>query len=106
MMFSLVLLQLEENEMSSKNNRTVAIINSPEDCQTLKDSVPNILREVNELINKGFIVIDDKEIQLEFFLGGDLKFLLIIMGLNSASSNYACLWCKVHKHSTWAQVSL
>ena len=101
MMFSLVLLQLEENVMSSKNNRTVAIINGPEDYQTLKDSLPNFLREVNELINKGFIVIDDKEIQLEFFLGGDLKFLLMIMGLNSASSNYACLWCKVHKHNRW-----
>ena len=48
MMFSLVLLQLEENVMSSKNNRTVAIINGPEDYQTLKDSLPNFLREVKE----------------------------------------------------------
>ena len=25
----------------------------------------------------------------------------MIMGLNSATADYACLWCKVHKHNRW-----
>ena len=32
---------------------------------------------------------------------GDFKFLAMIMGLNSATANYACLWCKIHKESRW-----
>ena len=38
---------------------------------------------------------------LEFFLGGDYKFLLTILGLSGATSNYACAWCKIHKDNRW-----
>ena len=39
MMMSFSLLQWDEKVMSSENNRTVAIVNGPEDYQTLK-SIP------------------------------------------------------------------
>ena len=39
--------------------------------------------------------------KLELFLGGDLKFLLMVMGMNAASPNYACLWCLLHKDEWW-----
>jgi len=52
---------------------------------------------VNELIDKQSISIDGKEI----FLGGDMKFLLMIMGLNSATADYAYLWCKIFKEERW-----
>lgn len=38
---------------------------------------------------------------MEFFLGGDYKFLLTIMGMKCASANYSCIWCKVHKDDRW-----
>lgn len=100
MMFSFALLQ-EENVMSSKSNRTVAIINGKEDYITVKTALPSFFQEVNSLIQRGAIIIDGKEVKLEFFLGGDYKFLLMIMGLNSATANHACLWCNVHKQNRW-----
>ena len=35
-------------------------------------------------------------IKLEFFLDGD-----VIMGLSSATANYACLWCNTNKADRW-----
>lgn len=66
-----------------------------------KEALPNLFREINKLIKKGSILINGKEVKLEFFLGGDVKFLLMIMGLNSATADYACVWCKVHKDNRW-----
>lgn len=34
---------------------------------------------------------------LSFFLGGDLKFLAIVCGIDAANSDHACLWCKCSK---------
>ena len=100
MMFSFALLQ-QGNVMSSKSNRTVAIINGKEDYQTLKTALPDFFDEVNFLIETGSLLVDGNEVKLEFFLGGDYKFLLMIMGLNSATADYACLWCEIHKQFRW-----
>ncbi len=50
-----------------------------------------IFEEIEELneIQKG-----EKQIKLEKFLGGDLKALLNLAGINAANSKYGCLWCK------------
>lgn len=45
--------------------------------------------------------MNGRQINLDFFLGGDYKFLLLLMGLSGATSNHACLWCKVHKDERW-----
>ena len=52
-------------------------------------------------LKKGSMLVDEKEVKLEFFLGGDYKFLLMIMGLNTANADYACLWCAIHKEFRW-----
>ena len=87
--------------MSSKSNRTVAIVNEKEEYETLASSLKDFFQEVNLLIERGVILIDGQEVKLEFFLGGDFKFLAMIMGLNSATANYSCLWCKVYKQNRW-----
>ena len=101
MMMSFTLLQLNESVMSPKHNRTVAIINGPEKYETLKTSLSNFFDEVNQLISTGTIAIDGEDVELEFFLGGDMKFLLMILGLSSATADYACAWCKIHKDDRW-----
>jgi hypothetical protein len=100
MMFSFALFQ-QNNVMSSKSNRSVAIINGKEDYETLMTALPDFFDEVNSLIEKGTLLVDGKEVKLEFFLGGDYKFLLMVMGLNSANADYACLWCEIHKNLRW-----
>lgn len=39
--------------------------------------------------------------ELEFFLGGDVKFFLMIMGINFVIVDYFCVWCKVYKDDRW-----
>lgn len=52
-------------------------------------------------MKSGFIEVDEKETQIEMFLGGDYKFLLVIMGLSGATSIHSCLWCLIHKLDRW-----
>jgi len=106
MMFSFTLLQAKESILSSKSNRTVAIINGPEKYETMKMSLKHFFKEVNELIEKGQITADGKDVSVNFFLGGDMKLLLMVMGINSTTADYACLWCKVHKDNRWDTTKL
>lgn len=87
--------------MSSKSNRTVAIVDGPEKYDTIKTSLNFFFQEVNELIERQTISIDGKEIKLKLFLRGVMKFLLMIMGMNSVTADYACLWCKIFKGERW-----
>ena len=41
--------------------------------------------------------IDDKIFKIEFYLAGDLKFLANVLGINSANSDFGCVWCTAHK---------
>lgn len=45
-----------------------------------------VFNEINNLINEKQITINDSKFNLEFFLGGDYKFLLIMMGMKGATS--------------------
>jgi len=101
MMLSFALLQRNEDVMSPKHNKTIAIVNGPESYETLQTSLQYLFQEINNLIEKQFISIDGNDVKVEFFLGGDLKFLLIIMGLNSAIADFSCLWCLIHKNDRW-----
>ena len=39
--------------------------------------------------------------QLSFYLGGDWKFLALVTGIDAATSDYACIWCKCPKKDRW-----
>ena len=79
-MFLFALLQ-KPNVMSSKSNRTVAIVNGKEEYETLASSLKDFFQEVNSLIAQGAILIDGQKVKLDFFLGGDFKFLAMIRGI-------------------------
>lgn len=96
-LLSCALLQKKEEVMAAKGNHTIAVVNGPEKYETLQVSFKNVFSEINSLIEQGAITVDGQEVKLEFFLGGDYKFLLTVMGLKGATSLYACLWCKIHK---------
>jgi len=38
--------------------------------------------------------IDGRPNNIEFYLGGDLKFLAIVCGIEAANTEYACVWCR------------
>jgi hypothetical protein len=52
----------------------------------------------DELRNIHHIEFKQDKYNLEKILGGDLKFLGIVMGLSAANSNFPCIWCKNHKN--------
>ena len=40
------------------------------------------------------IVVDGETYQIDYYLGGDWKFLACITGIDSAHSQFACICCK------------
>lgn len=39
--------------------------------------------------------------KIEYFLGGDLKFLTIVCGIEAANAKYACVWYKCSNSDRW-----
>ena len=87
--------------MAANGIHTIGIINAAESYDSIAAGFQNVVNEIHDTVKQGNIKVDGETIQLELFTGGDLKFLLLIYGLSSASSTYACLYCKVPKSERW-----
>ena len=61
--------------MSEKGNYVLATIRSGENYETLAESLSDPRKEMQELTN---ITIDNMNFQLEYFHGGDWKFLACV----------------------------
>ncbi|KAJ7380565.1 hypothetical protein OS493_009032 [Desmophyllum pertusum] len=81
-----------------EGNHAVAIVKEKENYDALKESLANVIRDVNALIEVGHMIVDGQRVNLDFYLGGDYKFLLIAMGMKAATSNNSCVWCKIFKN--------
>ncbi len=101
MILSFSLLQTEDLVMSSKGNRTIGVVNGPEHYETIETSFSEFINDINSVNQNGKIKVNDTEVAVELFLGGDYKFLLMAMGMSGATSDHTCLWCKVHKLLRW-----
>ena len=76
-------------------NYTLGIFEMKEESYyELKISLKEILASLG---NFNFLSLNDKNYKIKFYLGGDLKFLANVMGSNSATANYPCVWCTCHK---------
>ncbi|KAJ7391505.1 hypothetical protein OS493_018556 [Desmophyllum pertusum] len=95
---SFAIVEDGQDYLSSSGNHTIAIIKGKEEYQTLKASLANVIRDVNATIQEGHLVVDGQKVNLEFYLGGDYKFLLLAMGMKAATSNNSCIWCKIYKN--------
>ncbi|CAG2186655.1 unnamed protein product [Mytilus edulis] len=83
--------------LSSKDQNVFCIVNCKEDYDSLKKSCKPIFEEINSLYKRGTIEVDGRKINLEILLGGDMKFLQILLGLGGSLCNYSCPWCRIHK---------
>ncbi len=84
--------------LTGSGNHTFAVVKCVEDYDSLQANFGPVLSEMNQLIEEKEIVIDDGTvIQLDLILGGDMKFVLNILGMNAAHANYSCIWCDIHK---------
>lgn len=86
-----IILNEKEAAMSEKGNYVLAILKTSENYDNLKESLSDLTQEMLKL-NK--VTVEGKTYNIEYFLGGDWKFLACVCGLGAASQDYACIWCK------------
>ncbi|CAC5380027.1 unnamed protein product [Mytilus coruscus] len=108
LVLSLAVLNRGEEVMSVSGQHTLAIVDGKEDFISIQESLSDIFKDINSLLAKrneiGYIPYQSSSGQkylLELFLGGDMKFLLISLGLNAANANFACLYCKIEKKNRY-----
>lgn len=81
---SFSILQTGESVMSAEDNRAIAIVNGSESYETIKEAFGSIFQEINSIVSSGKLSMNDKEINVDFFLGWDYKFILLMLGLKGA----------------------
>ena len=76
--------------MSEKGNYVIAVIKTKDDYIGIRDSLSDLRDEMRNLSS---ITCGGKTFQIEYFLGGDWKFLATVCGLGPANQDFACIWC-------------
>ena len=98
---SFALLESTDDILAAKGNHTIAVVKGKEDYAVLKNCFKDVLSDINNMIREKKIDLGEYIVNLELFLGGDYKFILLMMGLSGHTSNHACAWCKIHKDERW-----
>jgi hypothetical protein len=65
-----------------------------ENYDQIKISLENMLEKIKEIKE---IDINGTMYKVKFYLGGDLKFLAIVLGIKAANSCHPCPWCNFDK---------
>ena len=89
----------EENiAMSEKGNYVLAIINTKEDHNCIRESLQNLKDDMKQLTT---IEVDGASYEIVYFLGGDWKFLATVCGIGAVNQDYASIWCKCPRVKRW-----
>ena len=89
--FTFTLLDEGSAAYSSEGNHILVIAKVPEDYDSLKNVLEDLVRETQEVTT---IEVEEEIYSITYYLGGDWKFLAIVTGIDCATSKYACIWCK------------
>lgn len=68
----------------------LAVVKCPESYRALEESLADVIADLKETKE---ILIDEKLYKIELFLGGDLKFLNCVLGLQANNGKYSCIYC-------------
>ena len=77
--------------LAADGNHVIAVLKVKEDYDSMKTELRDIIKAVESLKT---ITYQDIEYQIDWYLGGDWKFLAMVCGIGSAISKYPCIWCK------------
>ena len=89
--FTIVNVKGEDFPNYPRGNHVLALINTTQDYEHLEVAVSELVAEVQKT---NAIKINDTTFEIEYFLGGDWKFLTICLGIKAANACYLCIWCK------------
>ena len=96
--FTFTILHEKDVAMGEKGNYILAVIKTTETYDNLRDSLADLQMEMSNLKE---ISANNCTYKIEYFLGGDLKFLALVCGLGRANEDYACVWCKCPREQRW-----
>ena len=94
--FSVAILTNEIN-LSYNQLNTLAVVKCDENYENLRDSCKPLFDQLSEISEKKQITVDEQNFEIDLFVGGDMKFLQILLGLGGSTGDFACPWCKIHK---------
>lgn len=77
--------------MSADGNHLIAVIKESENYDKLAKALADIRKDVESLKH---VSVGTEQFEIEWFLGGDWKFLACICGIGAAHATYPCIWCK------------
>ena len=78
--------------MTESGNYVLAILKTKENYDSIRISLEDLRKEMDDL--KEITTVNEKKYNIEYFLGGDWKFLATVCGLGPANQEHACIWCK------------
>ena len=106
---TVTILEEGSQAMSAEGNHLIAVIKVPEKYDHLFVALGDIRNEVETLSH---ISVGQEIFNIEWFLGGDWKFLACICDLGAAHATTPCIWCKcpLYDHydgtKTWSLLDL
>ena len=107
LVLAFTMLDANENPNSPTGNHVIAMFNTQEKYEYLSEAVKGIANEIQSIQS---IIIDGHQFKIEFYLGADMKYLTICLGLQAVNAKYSCIWCKcpaAERHDTsqsWCSV--
>ena len=91
----LLFLKKSDKTGSFEGNHILAIFKTPESYGYLKKALEDIIEQLSQ------IQVGDTIFSIQYFLGGNWKFLACVTGVDAASCTYACIWCKCSRDETY-----
>ena len=79
-------------------HHAVAVVKGQESYTLYNTCFRNIFNSINALAASKRLDINGEEMAIDVYLGGDYKFLLMVLGMAGATSNHACIYCRVHSN--------
>ncbi|KAL1482502.1 hypothetical protein MTO96_033749 [Rhipicephalus appendiculatus] len=100
-----IIRQRREALQDPNLHRVLLVAQTQESYFNIRESCGPVFGEINGVATRGGLDVDGKFFPLKICLGADLKFLLLVLGLKSASSLHPCPFCLSAK-ARWADETL
>lgn len=84
--------------LSVFGNHPLAIIQISENYDSIAQALSDLVNEASTLQS---IELNGNTHSIEYFLGGDMKFLATVCGIQAANSTFSCVWCKCPAADRW-----
>ncbi|XP_066913541.1 uncharacterized protein [Clytia hemisphaerica] len=85
------------SQLKSSGNNAIGVGMGSESYECVKESFADVIKDINDMAINPKITVDGKELDVNLIIGGDYKFLLMLLGMKAATSSNACIYCDINK---------